>query len=104
MAKRNLRDLLIMVLTKRMGCRPPIKPHATKKYIVLEIGKNEGNFFFVGKHGALRYGKNVSSSVSVLEQTKQKIIHVGRKMEEKEERLANCAKNMTINYGDSHTS
>lgn len=36
----------------------------TGKYVVLTRSKDEG-FYFVGKNGALRAGKNVSSSVSL---------------------------------------
>ncbi len=61
MAKQTLQKRIIDAL-ETLGCKRV--EGRSNKYIVLTKMRDEG-FYFVGKNGALRAGKNVTSSVSL---------------------------------------
>jgi len=61
MAKQTLQARIIEAL-ETLGCKRV--EGKTSRYIVLTKMCDEG-FYFVGKNGALRAGKNVTSSVSL---------------------------------------
>ena len=70
MAKQTIAQRLIAVLEKH-GCERVTA--RTNKYTVLTRPAKPGNFYFVGKAGALRTGKTVSSSISI-ENTKVRLL------------------------------
>lgn len=61
MAKQTLQKRIIDAL-ETLGCKRV--EGRSNKYIVLTKMRDDG-FYFVGKNGALRSGKNVTSSVSL---------------------------------------
>lgn len=61
MAKQTLQERIIDAL-ETLGCKRV--EGKTRRYVVLTKMRDEG-FYFVGKNGALRAGKNVTSSVSL---------------------------------------
>lgn len=61
MAKQTLQARIIDAL-EALGCKRV--EGKTRRYVVLTKMRDEG-FYFVGKNGALRAGKNVTSSVSL---------------------------------------
>ncbi len=61
MAKQTLQARIIDAF-ETLGCKRV--EGKTRRYVVLTKMRDEG-FYFVGKNGALRAGKNVTSSVSL---------------------------------------
>lgn len=61
MAKPTRQELLCAFLTTKKGLK---EVHGkTSKYRV--FARKDGEFYFVGKNGSLRVGRNVSESVSL---------------------------------------
>ena len=52
--------------------RGTIVPSRSGKYITLE--RPDGSFFYVGKAGALRYGKTVTGSVAAPDDFKRRLL------------------------------
>jgi len=44
----------------------------TSKYIV--FSRTEGSFYYIGRNGAVRVGRNVTDSVPLLPKTKQRLL------------------------------
>jgi len=64
MSRRTLHDRLIEALEKG-GWRECF--HNTRKYTTLAHPEADDVYYFIGKNGALRRGKNISESLSVSE-------------------------------------
>ena len=58
----NLQDRIARFLTE--GMKKKEIPSKSSKYRTF-TGRDEGHFYFVGKSGAVRSGKNSSTSISI---------------------------------------
>jgi len=65
----NLEDLpqreLIILYFKEYGGEEV--PSRSDKYVTLTNPKHEGEYHFIGKNGAIRWGTNVSTSISMVD-------------------------------------
>ena len=73
--KTRVERFLVEALKKEQVKRASTK---YKKY----IGSSEGSFYFVGKKGAVRSGKNLSESISITDK-----VHANMKIWEKKNNL-----------------
>ena len=46
----------------------------SRKYVTLTRPEQDGTFYFIGKSGAIRYGKNSSSSTAASPNFKQRLL------------------------------
>lgn len=63
MSKPTKQEMLCNFLTTKKGLKEVRNP-STSKYRV--FARKDGEFYFVGTNGALRVGKNVSTSISLV--------------------------------------
>lgn len=70
MAKPNLQQRLVDALIAT-GRGTPVESRS-RKYVTLK--RPAGSFFFVGKAGALRFGKTVSDSMAAPDEFKQRLL------------------------------
>ena len=70
MPKTTLQQRLVDALVATG--RGTIVPRRSRKYITLE--RPDGTFYFVGKAGALRYGKTASKSMAAPEDFRRRLL------------------------------
>jgi hypothetical protein len=70
MPKTTLQQRLVDALVATG--RGTIVPSRSRRYVTLE--RPDGSFFYVGKAGALRFGKTVSGSVAAPEDFKRRLL------------------------------
>jgi hypothetical protein len=70
MVRITLQQRLIEALIAT-GRGMPVESHS-RKYITLK--RPDGTFFYVGKAGALRYGKTVTTSIAAPEDFKRRLL------------------------------
>jgi hypothetical protein len=70
MAKPTLQQRLVDVLIAS-GRGTPVASRS-RKYVTLK--RPDGGFYFVGKAGALRFGKSVSDSMAAPDEFKQRLL------------------------------
>jgi len=58
-------------------------PTRSNKYMAFATPAAPTQIYFIGKSGGLRYGRNVSESVSVLETTRKRWLNLGKTILEK---------------------
>jgi hypothetical protein len=70
MAKPTLQQRLVDALVAS-GRGTPVESRS-RKYLTLK--RPDGSFFYVGKAGALRFGKSVSDSMAAPDEFKQRLL------------------------------
>jgi hypothetical protein len=70
MPKPTLQQRLIEALIAT-GRGMPVESHS-RKYITLK--RPDGSFYFVGKAGALRFGKTITASIAAPEDFKRRLL------------------------------
>ena len=71
MPKIALQERLVVDALVTTG-RGTIVPSRSRRYITLE--RPDGSFFYVGKAGALRFGKTVSGSIAAPDDFKRRLL------------------------------
>lgn len=69
------REMFVRVLTDTFSYK--IIPHISKKYIVCRA-RDGSHFMYIGKSGAVRRGKTVSTSTPVSGAYKRKLLAIAR--------------------------
>lgn len=74
MPKMTIHDQIVAGLTER----GETLVKRTGRYTVMTRSKRVGTYYFIGKAGALRVGRNASSSLAVLPDFKEAVIRSGQ--------------------------
>ena len=68
------RDALIIALKARGFVEVPSK---SKRFVVMEVADGSLNKFFIGKSGALRYGRKMTRTFPISDSEKNKLLKEG---------------------------
>lgn len=75
MAKRTQQERLVEALTRRGETIVTARHSAENTERTVKMTRKNGGFWFIGKAGALRFGRNASTSIAALDQVKTRLLH-----------------------------